>query len=227
MQRHFDQELSDLKDELLRMSAAVEGAIGFSIEALKHLDAALAKRTIREDRLIDEMELTIDERCLDLLACRQPLASDLRFITMIMKITTDLERIADLAVDIAQRVTEIADKPLLKPLIDIPALTAVAQSMVGDALRAFVAVDVDLSADVIVRDRQADYLRDLIQRELIEEYLMKDATVASRAVALILIARHLERMCDHATNIAEDVIYMVKAKVVKHHPEKIEQDTDK
>lgn len=221
MERHFDQELEDLKKELLKMGALVEGEIFESIEALKNLSTERANKVISDDKVIDELENEIDERCLDLLALRQPMAVDLRFITMSLKISTDLERIADLAVDIAQRVLELVGKPLLKPLIDIPKLTILAQQMVKDALDSFVNKDADLAGRVILLDSEADRLRNLVQKELVEDYMSKDSSTAPRSVPLLLIARHLERICDHATNIAEDVIYMVNAKVVKHHPEKL------
>jgi len=165
--------------------------------------------------------LTVEENAIDLLALKQPLARDLRFITTGMKINAELERIADLAVNIAQRVLEIVDKPMLKPLIDIPKLTDVARKMVKDVIDAFVNSDENLAKKVIFFDSEADNLRDLIQEELINDYMSKDASTATRAVALLLIARHLERICDHATNIAEDVIYMVQAKVTRHHPERL------
>ena len=138
---------------------------------------------------------------------------------MCMKIATDLERIADLAVDIAQRVLEIADQPLLKPLIDIPKLATLAQNMVRETINSFVNKDTELAKSVILKDNEADELRNLVQSELINDYMSKDPSSAPRAVALLLVARHLERICDHATNIAEDVIYMVKAEQVRHHPE--------
>lgn len=221
MERHLDQELTELKQQLLNMGTLVEAQIFESVEALKELNLGMVNKVISEDRIIDEIENAIDERCLDLLALRQPMAIDLRFITMSMKISTDLERIADLAVDIAQRVQDLVGKPLLKPLIDIPKLTNLAQQMTKDALDAFVNKNADLAGSVIMRDSQADKLRNLVQKELVEDYMAKDASTASRAVPLLLIARHLERICDHATNIAEDVIYMVRADVVKHHPEKL------
>jgi len=218
----LDQELTDLKQQLLKMGTLVETAIFESMESLKELSAERVNKIISEDRVIDEMENAIDEQCLDLLALRQPMAIDLRFITMSMKISTDLERIADLAVDIAQRVQDLVGKPLLKPLIDIPRLTKLAQQMTKDALDAFVNKDAELAGSVILRDSEADKLRNFVQKELVEDYMSKDASTAPRAVPLLLIARHLERICDHATNIAEDVIYMVNAKVVKHHPEEIQ-----
>jgi len=219
MERHIDQELEDLKRELLKMGALVEGEIFESIEALKNLSPERASKVISEDKVIDELENEIDERCLDLLALRQPLAVDLRFITMSLKISTDLERIADLAVDIAQRVLELVGKPLLKPLIDIPKLTILTQQMVKEALDSFVNKDADLARKVILLDNEADRLRNLVQKELVEDYMSKDSSASPRAVPLLLIARHLERICDHATNIAEDVIYMVEARAVKHSRE--------
>ncbi|MEK7868535.1 MAG: phosphate signaling complex protein PhoU, partial [Candidatus Omnitrophota bacterium] len=196
MERHFDQELEDLKKELLRMGALVEGEIFESIEALKNLSTERANKVISDDKVIDELENEIDERCLNLLALMQPMAVDLRFITMSLKISTDLERIADLAVDIAQRVLGLVGKPLLKPLIDIPKLTILAQQMVKDALDSFVNKDADLAGKVILFDSEADRLRNLVQKELVEDYMSKDSSTAPRAVPLLLIARHLERICD-------------------------------
>ena len=223
MERHFDEELAALKGRILQMGSLVEGSIEKSIEALKQLDALQAGKVIVEDKLIDEMELEIDEVCVDLLALRQPMAHDLRFIAMAMKITTDLERMADLAVDIAQRVLEMASRPLLKPLVDIPKLTILAQQMTRDAINAFVDSDAQLAGSVIMLDAEADRLRNAVQKELIDDYIKKDPSTVSRAIPLLLISRHLERICDHATNISEDVIYMAQAKVVKHHPEKLQQ----
>lgn len=223
MERHFDTELADLKGNILRMGDLVEEAIIDSVEALKKLDKDKAGKVIADDKFIDESELKIDEECLDLLALRQPMAVDLRFITMAMKISTDLERMADLAVDISQRVLELADKPLLKPLVDIPKLTLLAQKMTRDAIGSFIKKDVDLAKQVILCDKQADDLRNSVQQELLNDYISKNKETIPRAIPLLLVARHLERICDHATNIAEDVIYMVEAIVVKHHIEKLDQ----
>ncbi|MCK9430845.1 MAG: phosphate signaling complex protein PhoU, partial [Candidatus Omnitrophica bacterium] len=162
------------------------------------------------------------EKCIDLIALYQPMAGDLRYIATGMKINAELERIADIAVDIAQRSLELMEKPLLKPLVDIPKLSQVSQDMVRDAIDAFIKRDAQLARKVVLADAQADRLRNLVQDELINEYLARDPKTAERAVALLLIARYLERICDHTTNIAEDVIYMVEAKVVKHHPEELE-----
>jgi len=222
MERHFDEELKELQKEILKMGVLAQEAIYKSIESLKNRDKTQAQEVINTDTGIDELELAIDERCIDLIARYQPMARDLRFVTTGMKINAELERIADLAVDISQRVLELVDKPLLKPLIDIPKLSNVAQEMVRDAIDAFVKKDVELAKKVVLFDSQADKLRNLVQDELINNYLARDPSSAGRAVPLLLIARHLERICDHTTNIAEDVIYMVEGEVVKHHPEKLD-----
>jgi phosphate transport system protein len=221
MQRHFDEELKELHKEILKMGAFVQEAIYKSIESLKNRDKNQAQEVITTDDRIDQLELVIDEHCIDLIARHQPMASDLRFITTGMKINAELERIADLAVDMCQRVLELVDKPLLKPLIDTPKLAAIAQEMVRNAIDAFVNRDAALAKKVAISDAEADKLRNFIADELVNDYLAKDPSTASRAVPLLLIARHLERICDHATNIAEDVIYMVEAKVVKHHKEEL------
>lgn len=221
MERHFDEELKGLSQDILKIGIFAEEAIRKSVDALKNRDKKIAKSVIEDDAKIDALELLIDEKCIELIARHQPLAKDLRFITVGMKLNSELERIADIAVDIAQRVIEIADAPLLKPLVEIPKLTAVAQSMVRMAVDAFVNADVELAKKVILTDSEADKLRNVITKELIEDYMAKDASTAPRAVQLLLIARFLERICDHSTNIAEDVIYMVQAEVVKHHPEKL------
>ncbi|MCM8787308.1 MAG: phosphate signaling complex protein PhoU [Candidatus Omnitrophica bacterium] len=222
MERYFDEELKKLHKDILRMSALVQESIFKSIEALKNRNKQEALAVISSDNKIDELELEIDEKCIDLIARYQPVARDLRYITTGMKINAELERIADLAVDIAQRVLELADKPLLKPLIDIPKLSIVAQNMVKEAIDAFVKKDITLASKVILYDKEADRLRNLVCDELVKEYMLRDSTTADRAVPLLLIARHLERICDHATNIAEDIIYMVEGKVIKHHPERLE-----
>ena len=224
MDRHFDEELKDLKQGILKMGILAEESIYKSIEALKNRDKAMAKNVIDNDAKIDELELAVDEKCIDLIARHQPMAKDLRFITTGMKLNAELERIADIAVDIAQRTLEIVDKPLLKPLFDIPKLTIIAQNMVKIAIDSFVKGDIELAKKVLLTDPEADALRNIIQKELIEDYIMKDPASAPRAVQLLLITRFLERICDHATNIAEDVIYMVQAEVVRHHPEKLKSE---
>jgi phosphate transport system protein len=224
MQIHFDQELKKLKEKLLKMAALTEGAIRLSIEALKNKDKELAKEVIKADSEIDKIELEIEEKSIELLATRQPVAIDLRFLTTGMKINSELERIADLAVNICQRVLQIADEPLVKPLIDIPRLADLARQMVKETIDAFVNRDKKLAKKVILSDSEADKLRNAVYYELVDDYIVKDGSCGPRAVPLILIARHLERICDHATYIAEDIIYMIGAKRVKHHPEKLKNN---
>ncbi len=221
MERHIDEELTELHKALLKMGIMAQEAIHRSVEALKNRSREEALGVVATDDKIDQLELEIDEKCIDLIARYQPMAGDLRFITTGMKINAELERIADLAVDIAQRVLEIVEKPLLKPLVDIPKLSLIAQAMVRDAIDSFIKKDVELAKKVVLADAEADALRNLVTRELITEYMYRDGTTADRAVPLLLIARHLERICDHTTNIAEEVIYMVEAKVVRHHPEEL------
>ncbi len=221
MSKHFQEELQELNDEILKMDTLVEELIARVITALQDRDMPMALSVIDRDAEIDALELVIDEKCLDLIARHQPTAGDLRFIMTGMRLNGELERVADLAVDIAERVLEIADKPLLKPLVDIPKLAVVAQKMVKTAIDSFITRDIDLAKNVILMDEEADLFKDRIQNELIYDYMVKDGSVVPRAVPLILVARHLERVCDHATYIAEDVIYMVKAEVVRHHPERL------
>ncbi|MDP2981565.1 MAG: phosphate signaling complex protein PhoU [Candidatus Omnitrophota bacterium] len=221
MERHVDQELKILNQEILQMGAFAEEAIYKSTEALKNKDGKLAESVIANDNNVDKLELAIDEKCIDLIARYQPMAKDLRFITTGMKINAELERIADLAVDIAQHTLELVNRPLLKPLVDIPKLTSMAQNMVKMSIDSFIKSDIELAKKVLLSDPDANNLRDLIQKELIEDYMSKDGSSAPRAVQLLLIARFLERICDHTTNIAEDVIYMVQAEVVKHQQGKV------
>jgi phosphate transport system protein len=215
-------ELKELNKGILKMGIMTEEAIQKSIQALKDRDKAMAKSVIDNDVTIDRLELDIDEKCIDMIALYQPMAKDLRIIATGMKINNELERIADIAVDIAQRTLEVVDKPILKPLVNIPRLSAIAQSMVKMAIDAFVEGDIALAKSVLSSDTEANQLRNAIHKELVEEYMVKDGTTVPRAVQILLISRFLERICDHATNIAEDVIYMVRAEVVRHHPEKLE-----
>jgi phosphate transport system protein len=224
MERHLDEELEQLNTDLLLMATKVEGAIHQSIESLKKRDKTLAQDVIVADEVIDELEIKIEEEVIDLLALFQPMAIDLRFITTGMHINAALERIADLTVNISQRVLDLADQPLLKPLIDIPKLADQAKYMVKSAIDAFVKRDEELAKKVIFSDKESNNLRTLVVRELISDYMEKDTTTVSRAVPLLLITRDLERICDHAASIAEDVIYMIQAKVVKHHRERLKNN---
>ena len=214
--RHLDAELAELKDELVRMASLAETAIGLAIKALVGRDAELARQVIASDDAINLLEVDIDERCLRALALYQPEASDLRFLAMALKINNDLERIGDQAVNIAERTLELLKEPLLKPLIDLPRMAALAQGMVKDSLDAFVRQDVDLARAVCRRDDEVDRHDDQLFRELLT-YMMEDPKAITRAVNLILVSRHIERIADHATNIAEDVVYLVQGKTIKHH----------
>ncbi len=205
------------------MAGLVERAINNAVEALVHRDTSLAERTIAEDNEIDKMELAIDEHCLKLLALHQPMAADLRFITSAMRINTDLERIGDQAVNIAERVMALNREPQLKPYIDLPRMAEIAQSMVKDVLDAFVNGDAQLARSVCERDDQVDGLNNQVFRELLT-YMISDPQTITRAVHLILVSRCLERIADHATNIAEGVIFMVKALVIKHRADQKEEN---
>jgi phosphate transport system protein len=149
------------------------------------------------------------------------MAGDLRFITTAIKLNAELERIGDLAVDVAQRAVAISEKPLLKPLVDIPRLAAAAERMTGEAIQAFIKSDIELAKKVVLSDTEADELKRAVEKELVYGYMMKDGTTSDRAVPLLLAARHLERICDHAVSMSEDIIYMVSAVVVRHHPEEL------
>jgi phosphate transport system protein len=221
MQRHFDEELGQLKNDILRMGALAREAITDAVEALKTGDKAAARRVIDADAGMDKLELYIDDKCLDLLALHQPMAGDLRFITTAIKLNAELERIGDLAVDVAQRAGDLADKPLLKQLVDIPKLAELAKSMTAGAIEAFIKRDTELAKKVVLSDSEADDLKRRVEKELVYDYMMKDGSTADRAVPLLLAARHLERVCDHAVSMAEDIIYMVSAVVVRHHPEEL------
>jgi len=215
-ERHFDQKLGDLKQGMLRMAGAVEQSIQEAVHSLVIRDNTLAEKVIADGRKIDEMEVEIEEEALTLFALRQPKASDLRLIAAVIKANTDLERINDHAVNIAQRALALNALPLLKPLIDIPRMAEIAQGMVKDALDAFVSRDVALADAVRLKDDELDSLRDQIFRELLT-YMMADPATIDRATRLILISRDLERVGDHASNIAEDVVYVVQGRIVRHH----------
>ena len=217
MERKLDQRLDDLKGELLKMGAAVEESIAQSIQALTERDDDMVQTVIEGGHRIDAWEVRIEEECLQLLATQQPVASDLRLLATIMKINYDLERINDQAVNIVQRAEVLNQMPLLKPLIDIPRMSELAQSMVKDALDAFVRRDANLARQVCQRDEQVDQLRDQIFRELLTYlHVMTQPDTVERAIYLILVSRHLERMGDHSSNIAENVTFLVEGRIVRH-----------
>ncbi len=222
MERHFDQQLGTLRKNLIQMASMIETAIANAVKSLIERDSELARLVVQSDEQVDALELEIDKQCVDLLALRQPLAIDLRFITSSIKITNNLERMGDLAVNIAERVIPLSQEPQLKPLIDIPRMATITQTMVKDSIDAFVNRDTELARSVYQRDSTVDAMNDQIFRELLT-YMMQDPANITRAVHLILITRHLERIADHSTNIAEEVVYIVKAKVVKHRGYNLEE----
>ena len=215
MIRHFDKEIEHLKELLLRMGALVEDQINDSIRALLERDTAVAQRVIDSDSAVDSMELEIDQHTIELIAMMQPAAVDLRFVAAAMKITPELERIADLAVDVCERAIELNREPQLKPLIDIPRLARNAQDMVRQALDAFVRRDPVLAREVIARDDEVDLLTEQSFRELLT-YMLEDSRNISRAIRLTFIGKYFERMADGATNICEMVVYLAEGKVIKH-----------
>jgi phosphate transport system protein len=219
-QRILDKEMDELKDMILKMGVMVQGLIHQSVEALKSQNTQIAQEVIKEDGKVDQLELEIDERCIELIALRQPEASDLRFLITGSRIANDLERIGDMAEDIAKRTLDLAGQPFPKPLIDIPKMAKLAQDAVAVVLDAFIKRDSARAKSVWEKEKEIDKLRDQVHNELVE-IMSKDATLVSPSIPLLLISRHLERIVDHATNIAEDVVYMVEARVVKHSGKKI------
>jgi len=219
MDTHFQKELERLKEYLLKMATLVEEAISDSIQSLVKRDSDLAQKTFAREDQINAMEIEIEDMCLKLLALRQPMAIDLRFITSAMKIITDLERMGDQAVNIAERVLSLNQEPPLKPYIDIPRMAEISMSMVRDVLDSFVRGDPKLARSVCARDDLVDGLNDQVFRELLT-FMISDPGTIQRAVHLMIISRCLERISDHATNIAEDVIFMVDALVIKHRADK-------
>jgi phosphate transport system protein len=215
MQRHFHEELEGLKQTLLAMGGLVEDQIRRAMRALLERDDVIAQEVIDRDRQVNTYDVEVDEQCVNLLALHQPAAGDLRFITTAMKIVTDLERIGDQAVNIAQRALELNREPQLKPYIDLPRMADRAQRMVKESLDAFVAGDTALARQVCAEDAEVDALKEQIFRELLT-FMMEDPRTVSRAIRVILISRFMERVADHATNIAEMVIYLVEGKMVRH-----------
>jgi len=215
---HFEEEMQALRNRLLNMGALVEERVHDATHALIERRLDTAERIITSDQDVNELQIEIDERCLRLLALQQPMASDLRLITAAMKINADLERIGDQAVNIAEQAVRILAHPPLKPMIDLPRMAEIAERMTRESLDAFVRKDARLARAILARDDEVDQLKDQVFRVLLT-YMMADPGTIERALGLILVSRHLERIADHATNIAEDVIFVVEAKDVRHHHE--------
>lgn len=215
MELHFDQELANLKEILLRMAGLAEQSVAEALRALVQRDNALAEKVTANDVALDRLEVEVDEMCVNLIALRQPKATDLRFIVMTMRISGELERIGDQAVSIAARAIELNKEPILKPLIDIPRMAEHAKVMTHDALDAFVYGKTDLARDVIQRDNRMDELNLQLHREL-TSYMVEDPHTITRALNLMTVSRKLERIADHATNIAEEVVYLFEARDIRH-----------
>jgi phosphate transport system protein len=214
--RHFQEELEQLKSRLLEMGGAAEEQVRIAMKGLVERDRDLMDRVTTGDGTLNRLHIEIDNRCFTLLALHQPMAVDLRLIVAAVKINTDLERVGDLAVNIAEAARQYVAHPPVKKLIDIPRMAGIAQTMLREALDAFVRRDVLLAQRVLDQDDLLDDLKTQIFRELIT-YMLQDPSTIEPALGLILISRHLERIGDHATNVAEDVIFMVSAKDVRHH----------
>src|SRR3954471_7980572 len=215
MQRHFDQELDVLKEKLLMMASHAEGSVTKAIRALTERDDALAREVKEEDSILDQFEIEIDEFAISLLALKAPLATDLRLITTAMRISHDLERVGDEATTISRRALELNQEPQLKPYVDIPRMAEMGLSMLHDAIDAFVNKDSAKARAVIPRDKDVDALNKQLHRELVS-FVIEDPTTITRALNLMVISKSLERIADHATNVAEEVVYLYEGRDIRH-----------
>jgi phosphate transport system protein len=215
MERHFHEDLRSLTGRLTAMGELVESRVHDALTALLQRQPDLAVQVASGDAAVNALELEVDDLCIKFLALQNPMASDLRLVRSIIKVNTDLERVGDQAVNIAQGVIRLLSKPLLRPTFDVARLGETAVGMLHDSMRSFVEQDVTLAHSVLGRDDEADELRDGIFRVLLT-HMMSDPGVIERALALILVSRCLERVADHATNIAEEVIFFVEGRVVRH-----------
>jgi phosphate transport system protein len=216
--RHFEEQLDDLRKRLLAMSGLVESAIYRSVLALIEKDEDQANLVFQNESRINQMEIEIDEQATRLLALDQPVAADLRFITATIKINSNLERMGDLAVNIAERALSLMHEPVLSTVIDVPHMANLVESMVRKALDAFVQRDAELARGILLSDDAVDEMRNVIYRKLVS-YMQQDPRSVPQGVDLIFVARSLERIADHATNIAEDVVFLVEGVDVRHHAE--------
>lgn len=216
MQRHFDDQIAALNQQLLLMSGAAEAIIRKAVESLLRRDPVLMEEVFKDDKRIDRMEIDIEESCIQLLALQQPLARDLRLITSALKISNDLERAGDHAVNIAGCTKELVGRPPVQPLADLPVLAEKASAMLRDALDAFVRRDADAARALVRRDDEVDELNRQVFAELIRR-MRSDPDQVERSFALVLAGRNLERIADLATNIAEQVVFIAEARIIKHH----------
>ncbi|MFL6465580.1 MAG: phosphate signaling complex protein PhoU [Bryobacteraceae bacterium] len=216
--RHFEKELEQLKGKLLEMSALVESAIYRSIQGVVEKNQELAEQVLKNEARINQLEIEVDDMAISLLALQAPLATDLRLVTAAIKINNDLERMGDLSVSIAQSALALMKEPMIRPLIDIPHIAGLAQGMVRKALDAFVNRDPEMARSVLASDDAVDNMRTASYHELIS-FMEKNPQQISQALYLLSTVRNLERIADHATNIAEDVLFLVKGIDVRHHNE--------
>lgn len=215
MQRHFDQELAELKSTLLTMASHAKTSVTNAIKALIERNDELARQVKRDDSILDTFEKEIDEMAIGLLALQAPLASDLRLITIAMKISHDLERVGDEATTIARRALELNQEPELKAYVDIPRMAAMGLEMLDDALDAFVNRDTAKARAVIPRDKEVDALNKQLHRELVS-FVVESPQTITRALNLMVISKSLERIADHATNVAEEVVYLYEGRDIRH-----------
>lgn len=216
MERHFDEELKFLKEKLLAMADRTQEMIGLAVKSLVERNASHAKRAFELEEIVNRQEIEIEDEVLKLLALHQPAGGDLRFLTAVLKINNDLERVADQAFNIGEISLRLLKEPPLKPLLNIPHMARSAQTMIKNSLDALVRHDTALAKKVCESDDEVDRLNEQLFRELLT-YMMEDPKNISRAVDLILVSRNIERIADHATNISEDVIFIEQGKNIKHH----------
>lgn len=215
LRQEFDAELDELKKKILTMGGTVEAMVADSLSALVTRDSRLAEAVQKRDLEVDRLEMEADDLSVRIIALRQPAAGDLRQIVAALKITTDLERMGDLAVNIAERVVELNDEPQLKPYVDLPRMVQKVRRMLSEALDCFVSGNAERAREVLVSDEEVDDLHSQIFRELLT-YMLEDGTAITRATRLIFISKYLERIADHATNVAEEVIFAIQGRDVRH-----------
>jgi phosphate transport system protein len=216
MERHFDEELTALKNQILEMGAITERMVSDVLKALIERDRSILESIEENENKVNRMQMEIDEYCLKLVALHQPTANDLRLLMGVSKINTELERVGDHAINISKLVTEIIAHEQLKPFIDLPKMVDIARGMFKESLRAFIQLDVDKAKSILLRDDQVDELRDKIVDELIQ-FMCGDSSTVQVALRIILLANNLEKIADHATNIAEVVIFVAQGKDIRHH----------
>ncbi len=221
MYRYFETEMDEIKAEIIRMTILTKRIINEAFDALKERDEKKAREIIQYDDEIDKLEISIEDKCTEVILRHHPLAKDLRFVLMSIKMANELERIADLGVNICQRIIDISNGNFQLPLDDIKTMFELINNVIVDCLKAFNEKDYELAKKIIIKDEELDILKNKISISIIERYIKKDINNVDRWIAVILLSKHLERIGDHCVNIAEDIIYMISSKIVKHHNEEI------